>query len=261
MYKVQKVGKKMSLKIKLNSEEFNGLNESLKALYVEKDGSYILDVEDSGLKTAFNKQKEKIDDLAGQIAVLKSQGSSNNDQEIARLQNDLKIALEKDSSYEDKYKSKLTEIETLNKTLMEERTQSTVSLANYKLQNSLKSALIGSGADNDETSLQFLQNVISGKVEFDSETNAHIFKNKDGDSQKRDDKGNWIPLTAEDVVKELIDSSKYDKFFNKSVSRGFNTSGSHNARQQTRHNQLTAEIDNAKTSEEKIRLMAKRDGL
>ena len=61
----------MALKAVLTKEEFDGLEDSLKKLYVEKDGKYLLDaegVEDvSGLKSALEKERGTVKKLKADL--------------------------------------------------------------------------------------------------------------------------------------------------------------------------------------------------
>lgn len=53
----------MKLKRKINKEEFEGLNETQQSLYVEKDGAYILDIDDTAFETLKTEKKTAEDEL------------------------------------------------------------------------------------------------------------------------------------------------------------------------------------------------------
>ena len=57
----------MSLKLKVNADEYKGLPEGIRGFYEEKDGSYVLGVEGvedtSGLKSALEKERKTAREL------------------------------------------------------------------------------------------------------------------------------------------------------------------------------------------------------
>ncbi|MGA2263471.1 MAG: hypothetical protein ABSH28_18805 [Acidobacteriota bacterium] len=60
----------MALKLVLSKEEYDGLEEAVKKLYVEKDGEFTLDaeVEDvSGLKSALDKERSNVKKLKSDL--------------------------------------------------------------------------------------------------------------------------------------------------------------------------------------------------
>ena len=77
----------MSLKLKVNADEFKGLPEGIRGLYEEKDGSYVLGVDGiedtSGLKSALEKERKSRSDY--EKAARAWQGLGKSPEEIAEI--------------------------------------------------------------------------------------------------------------------------------------------------------------------------------
>ena len=77
----------MALKLKLTADEWKGLDEGIKGLYAEKDGSYVLAVDGledtTGLKTALEKERKARSEY--EKAVKKFEGLGKSPDEISAL--------------------------------------------------------------------------------------------------------------------------------------------------------------------------------
>lgn len=253
----------MGLKPKLDSLE--GLSEDIQAYYIEKDGAYYLDVEDSALKNAFNKTKEEAKDLKDQLEKQKQineQSKKGNHAEVARLQAELKSMQEADMSAEERFRKKSEELDNLKKEYNDLQESSKMDFEKYKLSNTIKSALINAGAKNDAKVLSFLEKAVAEKAKFDNETNSFLFFDKDGSHEKRQEGSSaWEPRTALDAVYDLIDSKEYDNFFNVQVKKGFKTSPNLNSRARTEYDRLSKLISEEDDPRTKMDLLMQRDGI
>ncbi len=77
----------MALKLKLTAEEWKGLEEGLKGLYEEKDGTYVLSIDGledtSGLKSALEKERKARAEF--EKAAKKYEGLGKSPEEITEL--------------------------------------------------------------------------------------------------------------------------------------------------------------------------------
>lgn len=197
----------MKLKRKINKDEFDGLTEVQKTLYVEKDGSYVLDIDDTAFETLKAEKKAKEDELAKykaeeeqrlKEAEERAEKRAKEKYEKAKSDKDVE-AIEK--SWQEKYdklQTKLTETESkhtsyVSKTLIDE----TVS----KIANEIS------------TSPTLLSPHIRSRLSVD-------FTGEQPKLIVLDDKGERSALTVDELKKSFIDNKDFSAIIKATSASG-----------------------------------------
>lgn len=185
----------MALKRKITNEEFEGLNEVLKAEYKEKDGSYFLDAEDaSSLQNALERERQEkaqaktdLEQVKADLAALKAEKETANADKNRKTRD--YDALEAD------YNRKLSEKETSFQT------------SEQKLKDTIKTMLVDNKAltiateafgDNADVMLPHVMKRLQADFDGDMPTTRVLDKN-----------GQPSANTLDELMKEFVDNPRY----------------------------------------------------
>ena len=185
----------MALKRKITTEEFEGLNEVLKAEYKEKDGAYFLDAEDaSSLQNALEREREEKARLKTDLETFKTDlANLKAEKETANADKNRKTkdydALEAD------YNRKLSEKETAFKT------------SEQKLKDSMQKMLV------DNRALEIATDAFGENAEIMiPHIKARLQADFDGDmptTRVLDKNGQPSANTLDELKKEFVDNPRF----------------------------------------------------
>jgi hypothetical protein len=141
----------MALKLKLDT--LDGLEDGVKALYVEKDGMFILDVEGvedtKGLKTTLEKQREEAKELRKALGELKEQYKGIDIAAARKMLEDARTEEEKRLFKEGKgsevYKARIAEYQKETENKLSEKDSVITKLRERTLKNNLKAMAASAG--------------------------------------------------------------------------------------------------------------------
>ncbi len=178
----------MALALKLDADKFGGLDDTQKSFYVEKDGSYQLDV--TGLP-----EVEDVSGLKGTIAKLKDEKTALQRKSQEATDEAARIAKEK--------AEKENDFESLYKSSEEARQQSDSRFADlqHKVDNGTKSSQamkIAAGIASSSANAEILSNIIVSRL-----------KVVDGETKVTDLSGALTVATVDDLAKEFAGDEKY----------------------------------------------------
>lgn len=209
-------------------KDLSAVEESQQGLYKEIEGGYVLEVEPadgydlqnvSGLKNALQKLKG---DYEQAKTTLKSFGELDPQDALRKLERYEKL---KDLNPEKLKK----ELKLEAQELVSSEYKAKIEAANQKA-DSLKSAVRKAAMQEVNAAIAatganpvFLEGYLSkvADVEFNDDGYELVFKNKTGEKRFNiDDKGNSVPFTANDLVKELQKDETYGQIFPSNSNSG-----------------------------------------
>ena len=188
----------MAIALKLDADTFSGLDEGVKSLYVEKDGSYQLDVTGLPEVEDVTGLKRKIDELMTEKKTA-SQKAKEAEQEAARV---LREQAEKDNNFEALYKSSESEREKLlndHKTLLNNITTEKVNSASMRI----------AGQMADKENAELLATFLKSRIGF-----------IDGEQKILDTSGQPTVSSEADLIKEFTESGRYNALLRGNKSGG-----------------------------------------
>jgi len=97
--------------LKYTVDSLDGLDDGIKSLYIEKDGKFVLDVEDNGLKTALQKEREAAKEAAAKLKEIEDE-KKRIEEAALEEQGKYKELSEKYKNEKFEYSQKLNELQT-----------------------------------------------------------------------------------------------------------------------------------------------------
>ncbi len=188
----------MAFALKIDADKFSELDEAHKGFYVEKEGSYQLDVTGLPEVEDVSGLKHKIDELLTEKkAIAKAKAD-----EQAEANRKLKEQAEKDNNHEALYKSSELEREKLQ----DEHNLLLQSIATEKV-NTASQRIASQMADKDNADL--LSTFIKPRIGF-----------VDGEQKILDSSGQPTVSTEADLIKEFTESGRYNALLRGNQSGG-----------------------------------------
>ena len=216
----------MKLKQKISKEEFDELNDGIKELYEENNGSYVLPLEeDDSLKTALQRERDE-----------HKQTKAKNDEKVEELQRQME---EIKSQYESKQQEKAKEngdFESLLKSSEQKRqeieqkyNQLTDQIAQEKLEH--EASKIANKLGNTPENAELLSFFVKQRLKYTDEG-----------LKVTDEQGNATISTVDELEKEFTESNRYASLVKGSQASGGGASGSGSGGTKTFNDYSEAEL-------------------
>lgn len=197
----------MTLKRKLTQDEHSKLSDELKGLYIEKNGSYILDIDDTAFEELKNEKQRATEELerykaqeSERIAKAEERARKKAKEEYDQAKNNKDVeAIEK--SWADKYAQ------------LEQNLKDTTDTYNKYVRTSLIEQAVSNIATTISTSPKLLAPHIRSRLDVDlsSETPKLIVL---------DENGQRSALTLEELQKSFIDNTDFSAIIKATSANG-----------------------------------------
>lgn len=202
----------MSLKYKIKSLE--GIDESVKSLYTEKDGEYVLSIEGLPQQEDVSGLKKKVDEL---LSEKKAQQKAAEEAEKARLEAEQAAAAKSgdikkyEESWQKKYNATVAELDAKNKAILDQLKSKTV---HAELGREIEKIAVDSGCAD------YLKSKLMKSYQFDYDTEAGKIKIFDSENSP-------VLDDIETIVKRnLVDKSENSRFIKATKGNGGGAGGS-----------------------------------
>lgn len=197
----------MKLKRKISKTEYENLTEAQQGLYIESDGSYVLDIDDTAFETLKAEKKAKEDELAKYKADEEKRLKEAEERAEKRAEEKYKKAMEDKNveEIEKAWQEKYSKLEQSNKELQTKYTD--------YVKDTLISTTVKNMADEISTSPVLISPHIRGRLAVDMS----------GDKPKvvvTNENGEYSALTLDELKQTFIDNPEFSAIIKKSSSSG-----------------------------------------
>jgi len=214
----------MSLKYKIDPEAFEQLDDAVKSMYSENDGSYVLDVEGveseeniKGLKSALDKEREAKRDYERKLKQVQDANSGIDKEKYEAL-------LEKEREAEEAAALKAGEFDKLKEQMVKQQQEALaakeaeITRRDRKIEELTIDAAVTSEIAKAGGNVDLLRPHVKSRLRLDSDTLEMVVLDGDGKTPKVDGDGN--PARLETLVGEMRKSDTFAGAFKATEQSG-----------------------------------------
>jgi hypothetical protein len=207
----------MSLKFKIDNEAFEKLDDTLKSMYSEKDGDYVLDVDGveseeniKGLKSALEKEREAKREYERKLKQTQDANAGIDKDKYEKL-------LAKEREAEEAAALKAGEYEKLKEQIVTQHKQemdamrAEVQRRDRKIEELTIDSAVTSEVSKAGGNVELLKPHVKGQLKLDSDTLEMVVLDSDGKTPKVDANGN--PAKLDTLISEMRKSDTFASAF------------------------------------------------